>query len=342
MSGKKYMGTYKDSGVDWKKGEHFIQKVLPLIQSTYTKEVYTGVGGYAALYSRGNGNLLAASTDGVGTKIKIAQMLQTHHTIGIDLVAMCANDIICTGARPLFFLDYILCESLDIPIQTDIIKGISQGCLDTGMALIGGETAEHPNCFPKNEYDISGFCVGEVQEKELITGKTIQPKDALICLPSSGLHSNGFSLVRKLIDSSETKLLKECLTPTTLYVKEIVEVQKAHKGKIKGLAHITGSGFHNIRRMNTKVGYEFHSLPPLPGIFTTLSERAKISSEELYSTFNMGVGMVIAVSPSHASEIIQSFEKLNRKAYLCGEVSANPGEILVKARGISFTLMEQV
>jgi phosphoribosylformylglycinamidine cyclo-ligase len=326
--------SYKDAGVDWELGEAFVKGISALVKRTYNPNVRSGVGGYASLFSIGDGRYLAAGTDGVGTKLKVAQSLGIHDTIGIDLVAMCANDVICVGAKPLFFLDYIVCEKLDIEVSTAIVKGISDGCLETGMALVGGETAEHPGAFPKNEYDLAGFCVGEVHEREIIDGSKVKPGDAIVALPSSGLHSNGFSLVRKLISEEEKELLKTCLNPTKLYVKVIRAAME--KFTLKGLAHVTGSAFNKIPRISKSVGYSFHELPPPPAIFGELSRRSGLAAQELYSTFNMGTGMVVVTDKG--VELVDFFRSQGEKAVLAGEVTDEAGVVRVESGNLKFVL----
>ncbi len=330
--------SYKDAGVDWQKGDAFVQKINELVRSTYTDAVETGVGSYAGLYNIGNEQYLASSTDGVGTKLKLAQYIGKHDTIGIDLVAMCANDLICVGATPLFFLDYIVCESLDVDVSVAIIEGISQGCRKTGMALIGGETAEHPGCFPENEYDLSGFCVGLVHKGDILKCENIQPGDDLVCLPSSGVHSNGFSLLRKLISMEEKELIEQCLTPTRLYVDPFLKVRR--KAEIKGMAHVTGSAFNKIIRLNKNLGFEFTELPTEPVIFDELAKRSGLSAAELYSTFNMGVGMVIVTSEGES--LVNAFADIGEKAVLAGKVTDRKGVVEMKTSRGDFELKPEV
>lgn len=315
--------SYKDAGVDWEKGDAFVRKINALVGSTYSKAVEMGVGSYAGLYRINDDQFLAASTDGVGTKLKVAQTLGRHNSIGIDLVAMCANDLICVGAKPLFFMDYIVCESLDVEVSVAIIEGITSACRETGMALLGGETAEHPGCFPAGEYDLSGFCVGLVQKNEIIDGKSIAVGDDLVCLPSSGIHSNGFSLVRRLIQNDETEWLQKSLVPTKLYVDGFLKVRQ--RVEIKGLAHVTGSAFNKIPRMNRAMGYKFTNLPPELPIFAELAQRSGLSAAELYSTFNMGTGMVLATK--NGAALVDAYADIGEKAYLAGKVTGDAGVV---------------
>ncbi|MGZ3721038.1 MAG: phosphoribosylformylglycinamidine cyclo-ligase, partial [Bdellovibrionota bacterium] len=281
---------------------------------------------------------LAAGTDGVGTKLKIAHQLSVHDTVGIDLVAMCVNDVVCTGARPLFFLDYIGCGKLDLAASEGIVKGIVDGCRQAGTALVGGETAEMPGMYDDGEYDLAGFAVGEVSKKDLLDGSKLKAGDELVGLASSGLHSNGFSLVRKLLQPHETELLRLALTPTRIYVKTALAALGAKKFGIRGFAHITGSGFYNIPRINPKFRYVITSLPQAPRIFPILQERAKLDAKEMYSTFNMGVGFVMACQKGKSAALIKFLEKKGERAFALGYVEKGKGETVVNANGFGFTL----
>lgn len=320
--------NYKEAGVDIDKGDEFVERIKSKVQKTYNNKVVGGVGGFACLYDIGNDKYLAAGTDGVGTKLKIAQQLKIHNTIGIDLVAMCANDVICTGAKPQFFMDYLATGKLDICVSEEIVDGIVEGCHHSEMALIGGETAEMPGMYQEGEYDLAGFCVGEVNKSNLIDGSNIKENDYIIGLPSSGIHSNGFSLVRKLINHHETDLLKDALTPTKLYVKTITELIDRFSGDIHGLAHITGGGIHNISRLNKKFNYHIDNLPPfseIPSIFETLASRSKLSKEELYKTFNMGIGFTIITSNKR---VLEHLRILGQKFFELGIVKDGNGSII--------------
>jgi len=322
---------YEDAGVDRDKGDLFVERIQKLVKSTYGKEVKSGVGGFASLYDIGGGKLLAAGCDGVGTKLKISQLLNKHDTIGQDLVAMCANDVICTGARPLFFLDYIACGKLNLATSEAIVKGIVDACKESSMALVGGETAEMPGMYSSGEYDLAGFCVGEVEEQFLIDGKNLKEGDDLVVLRSSGLHSNGFSLVRKLIKNDEIKLLQQCLTPTKLYVKSILAAIKEKTFNLKGFAHITGSGFLNVPRINPKFGYEFTNLPEVPTLFQELQKRAGLEDKEMFSTFNMGIGFVIAVQEGQGKILAEFMQKHGEEAFCAGKVNRNAGIIGIES-----------
>lgn len=330
--------TYKDSGVDRDKGDLFVSRIQKLVRTTYNKCVKSGVGGFASLYDVGGGKYLAAGTDGVGTKLKLAQQLGVHNTVGIDLVAMCVNDVVCTGARPMFFLDYIGCGKLELEASEGIIEGVVNGCRQAGVALVGGETAEMPGMYDDGEYDLAGFAVGEVKKSQILDGKKLKAGDALVGLASSGLHSNGFSLVRKLIRAEETELLKQALTPTRIYVKNVLAALESKKFGIKGFAHMTGSGFYNIPRINAKFRYLIESLPPAPPIFAELRARAGLDAPEMYSTFNMGVGFVVACEKAKAEALVKFLNKRGEHASVIGRVEKGRGEVRVVADGMDFTL----
>jgi len=323
--------NYKDAGVDRDLGDQFVENIKARVMSTYNADVLHGVGGFASLYKCGD-RLLAAGTDGVGTKLKLAQQLNFHDTIGIDLVAMCANDILCTGARPMFFLDYFATGKLELSVSEAIIKGIVLGCLESELALIGGETAEMPGLYAQGEYDLAGFAVGELMPEELLDGSNFEVGDHLISLASSGFHSNGYSLVRKLLQPHETELLKEALTPTRLYWKLIKELKS--EGLIKGLAHITGSGVLNIPRMNGEFDYFLENVPALsslPKVVQTVCERSQLEADELYQTFNMGMGMVLVTDKPLE---IESYLISKQENYeWLGTIKKGPGQVHLKNNG---------
>ncbi len=301
------MTTYKEAGVDIEAGNAFVKRL---------KSLCPEIGGFGGLYELGE-NYLVASTDGVGTKLKLAFALNRHHTVGIDLVAMNVNDVLTTGAKPLFFLDYLSTSKLDIDKAESILKGIKEGCDQAECPLLGGETAEMPDFYQEGEYDLAGFTVGIVKKNELIDGSKIENGDLLVGIASSGLHSNGYSLVRKIIRDSNLSLNQSfkntpftlgetLLIPTRIYVKKIFNILKHFK--IKGMAHITGGGFiDNIPRMCppgksvmiTKKSW------PIPPIFRWLQEIGNIEEPEMYRTFNMGIGMVLALSPKEAETLCQ-------------------------------------
>ena len=293
------MVTYKEAGVDIKKAEKLVKKI---------KGIVSGIGGFSGLYpielARHKEAFLVASTDGVGTKLKIAQRIRKHDTVGIDLVAMCVNDIITCGAKPLFFLDYFATGKLELRVVQEVIKGIHKGCLHSGCILLGGETAEMPGFYKKGEYDLAGFCVGIVEKEEVVDGKEIEPGDIIFGLPSSGLHSNGFSLVRKIFSQKEWRSLsKELLKPTKIYVKDVLSV----KSIVRGIAHITGGGFiDNIPRiLPRRCQALIHKGSwRVPRIFGLIQKKGKIKEEEMFHTFNMGIGMVLIVSPAKRKSLL--------------------------------------
>lgn len=317
---------YKEAGVDVEKGDLFVERIKNFIKDTYTDKVVSGVGGFAALYEIDEDRYLAAGTDGVGTKVKLAQELGIHHTIGQDLVAMCVNDVICTGARPLFFLDYLASGKLDLEVHTQLVEGIAKACKEVKCALIGGETAEMPGVYATGVYDLAGFCVGDVSKKKWLSPEKVSPGDTLVGIASSGFHSNGYSLVRKLVKDNETELKKELLTPTKLYVNLVMDLLKNQPENISGLAHITGGGFHNIPRMNEELGYEITNLPNdefRPDSMNEVVRRSGMDKEKSYETFNMGVGMVIACKD--AEKLSSALEKAGEKFMVLGKVISKTG-----------------
>lgn len=331
--------TYKNSGVDIKKGSGFVDTIKPLLRTTYGKGVLGDVGSFGAFFridtSRYKQPVLVSSTDGVGTKLKVAFMLDRHDTVGIDLVAMCVNDILTSGAKPIFFLDYLATGRLSIRQSVDIIKGIVQGCKMAGCSLVGGETAEMPGFYNKGEYDLSGFAVGIVERRDIIDGSRIKDSDLLIGLSSNGLHSNGYSLVRKLFFEikgySPRRMFRELgctigeelLKPTRIYVKNILRVTLTHR--IKGIAHITGGGITEnlprvfpagkILRANIKKNaWHVHN------IFKVIQEMGGISEAEMFRTFNMGIGLILVVDRNEAKDIIQRLNRAGERAFLIGEI----------------------
>lgn len=296
---------YKTAGVDVEKGDLFVEKIGSFIKETYDSRVISGVGGFAALYEIDEDRLLATGTDGVGTKVKLAQELGIHDTIGQDLVAMCVNDVLCTGARPLFFLDYFATGKLDLDVSTVVVRGIAQACKLAGSALIGGETAEMPGVYEPGVYDLAGFSVGEVDRSKWINGSECAPGQSIIGLKSSGFHSNGYSLVRKLVGDKEFGLKKKLLTPTRIYVKLIQALLKDQRDNITGLAHITGGGFDNIPRINERLRYEITNYPDdsfRPDFMNEILRRAELSHDDAYRTFNMGVGFVLTVKDAERAQ----------------------------------------
>ncbi len=343
--------TYKDAGVDITEGERLVSMIKPLARSTYTGGVIGGIGGFGGAFSgqfKGIKNpVLISGTDGVGTKLKIAFMADKHDSIGIDLVAMCVNDIVTTGARPLFFLDYFSTGSLQAKKAAAVVRGIARGCKDAGCALIGGETAEMPGLYNKDEYDLAGFSVGVVDKSKIIDGKKIRPGDAIIGIASSGLHSNGYSLARKVIfDSLKLKLTdrpkglrktigSELLTPTRIYVKTVLELTKDIK--LKAISHITGGGIiENIPRVlpkDAKAVIDKGSWPVLP-IFSIIQKGGNIDEKEMLRAFNCGIGLVIIVAKREARKTLDKLEKLNERAFLIGTVEERKkGQHAVKLTG---------
>ncbi len=325
--------TYKDSGVDIEKGDALVEKIKAKVKSTYGRRVIGGVGGFACLYEVGD-RYLAAGTDGVGTKLKLAFECNQHDTVGIDLVAMCVNDIICTGAKPLFFMDYLATGKLELTTSEAIIDGVVSGCLQSEAALIGGETAEMPGMYNEGEYDLAGFAVGEVFKDQVLGGEKVQMGDSLIALRSDGFHSNGYSLVRKVIEkaTAENKMgdfsKKDFLKPTRIYwnaLKVLIE-----KGLLNGASHITGGGIYNIPRMNEQLGYrlnfsedELKSEFFLPE-FKWIQDIGGISTSEMLKTFNCGFGMVLATnSPQKVMSLLA-----NENAVVIGEVVKDKGIFL--------------
>lgn len=330
--------SYKDAGVDIKKGDLFVERIKAKVARTYGSRVVSGVGGFACLFDMGE-KYLAAGTDGVGTKLKIAFDLNTHNTIGIDLVAMCVNDILCTGATPLFFMDYLACGKLELEVSEAVIDGVVEGCLQSACALIGGETAEMPGFYAAGEYDLAGFAVGEVLKDDLLGGAKVKVGQKLVGIASSGVHSNGHSLVRRLIDKSEVDLCQAALVPTRIYYG-LIEKIKAQKIEMSGMAHITGGGLSNVARMNESLDYNITELPAAgerAAIFEVLAERSKLAPKELYETFNMGVGLVIACE--RADELVDFLRtKCGEPAFIMGEIGPGSGMVNVKTSEFSFSL----
>ncbi|TYQ15939.1 UNVERIFIED_CONTAM: phosphoribosylformylglycinamidine cyclo-ligase [Acetivibrio alkalicellulosi] len=330
------MATYKDAGVDVEAGYEAVRLMKKDVKSTFRPEVLTDIGGFGGLFALNKDKysepILVSGTDGVGTKLKIAFLLDKHDTIGIDCVAMCVNDIVCSGAEPLFFLDYVALGKNRPEKVAQIVKGVSTGCIQAGCALIGGETAEMPGFYSDGEYDLAGFAVGIVDKGKIIDGKKIKEGDLLIGLASSGIHSNGYSLVRKLLAPSEGKLLEEVkslgttlgdelLKPTRIYVKTILDLKEQFD--IKGISHITGGGFiENLPRMLPEgVGIKINrdSWPVLP-IFNLLKDLGSVKEKDMFNTFNMGIGMAIVVDREVAGSVLEHLNKENEQAYIIGEI----------------------
>jgi phosphoribosylformylglycinamidine cyclo-ligase len=330
--------TYKDAGVDIDAGNRFVQMIKPLVKATSRPEVLTDIGGFGGLFSlhadKYERPTLVASTDGVGTKLKLAFAMDKHDTVGIDLVAMCVNDIVVQGAEPLFFLDYLATGKLSPEKAAEIVKGISAGCVQAGCALIGGETAEMPGMYGEGEYDLAGFTVGVVDNSRIIDGSSITVGDRLIGIGSSGLHSNGFSLARKVffermqltvetvLPGLGKSLGEELLTPTKIYVKSILNLLRDFR--IKGMAHITGGGIlENVPRVlprHCKAVVKKNSWPK-PVIFEALRKGGNIDELEMYRTFNYGIGMVLVVSDEETEDVMVRLSGLKEEAFLIGEIA---------------------
>jgi len=333
--------VYKSAGVDITAGYDAVERMKPYVKATFTKGVLGGIGGFGGLFelpvSEYKRPVLVAGTDGVGTKLKLAFLLDKHDTVGIDCVAMCVNDVICCGAKPLFFLDYIAVGK-NVPARVaEIVKGISDGCIQAGAALIGGETAEMPGFYPEDEYDLAGYCTGVVEYDKILDKSDLAAGDVLIGLPSSGVHSNGFSLVRKVLGINKdvvstysaelgATIGETLLAPTVIYVKPVLAALE--KVKIKAISHITGGGFYeNIPRM---LGDSFaavcekasYSVPP---IFPFIQQAGDISERDMYNTFNMGVGMVCAVSKIDADAALAAFKGQGVDAFVLGYVKSGSG-----------------
>ena len=329
--------SYAAAGVDVTAGYESVNKITPHIKSTYRAGVLGGFGGFGGLFEPNLSGMkrpvAVSGTDGVGTKLKIAFLMDKHDTIGIDCVAMCVNDIICAGAEPQFFLDYLAMEK-NIPDRTErIVAGVAEGCRQAGCALVGGETAEHPGMMPEGEYDIAGFSVGFVDYEKIIDGRTIEPGDNIVGLQSSGLHSNGFSLVRKIFADELSNLDKhmpelgctfgeELLRPTRIYVKPLLHVIQKFDKSIKGISNITGGGFHeNIPRMlpdGIRARVEVQRIPQQP-IFTMIAQKGSIPAHDMYGTFNMGVGLVITVNAKETDGIIAALREQGETPLLIGQ-----------------------
>ena len=343
---KSFSESYKAAGVDVTAGYKGVQLMKKAVQETYTRSVISDIGGFGGLYApqikQMEEPILVSGTDGVGTKLKLAFLMDKHDTIGEECVAMCANDVICTGASPMFFLDYMaLGKNIPEKVAT-IVAGVAEGCKKANCSLIGGETAEMPGFYPEDEYDLAGFCVGIVDKKKIIDNKTIEIGDKVVGLASSGVHSNGFSLVRKVFDVNKenlneyveelgTTVGEALLAPTKIYVKPILKL--IEEVKVKGISHITGGGFYeNMPRMLRegvalkidKNSYE------IPAIFKLIESRGNIPERDMYNTFNMGIGMAVIVPEDEAEKAINILKDAGEDAYLIGEVVEGNKEIMIK------------
>lgn len=342
---KSFSESYKAAGVDVTAGYKGVQLMKKAVQETYTSAVISDIGGFGGLYApqiKGMEEpILVSGTDGVGTKLKLAFLMDKHDTIGEDCVAMCVNDVICTGASPMFFLDYMaLGKNIPEKVAT-IVAGVAEGCKKANCSLVGGETAEMPGFYPEDEYDLAGFCVGVVDKKKIIDSKTIEVGDKVIGLKSSGVHSNGFSLVRKVFDVNKEKLSEyveelgmtvgeALLAPTKIYVKPILKLLE--EVKVKGISHITGGGFYeNMPRMlregvSLKIDKNSYEVP---AIFKLIESRGNIPERDMYNTFNMGIGMAVIVPANEVEKAIEILKDAGEEAYLIGEVVEGNKEVII-------------
>ncbi|MBF8982902.1 phosphoribosylformylglycinamidine cyclo-ligase [Lutibacter sp. B2] len=335
--------TYKEAGVDVLEGAKAVNMMKEHVNRTLNSNVLGGLGGFSGLFELDlegyKKPVLVSGTDGVGTKLKLSFMMDKHDTVGIDCVAMCVNDILCQGAKPLFFLDYVATGKLSSDKIANVVKGIADGCVDAGCALVGGETAEMPGFYGDGEYDLAGFTVGIVDKDKIIDGSKIEDGDVLIGLPSSGIHSNGYSLVRKLffekcnynvndyIEELGETLGEALIKPTRIYVKPCLGVIDQHE--VKGMIHVTGGGFHeNIPRILPEgLGVDINLKAwDVPAIFNLMQKLGNISTEEMFKTFNMGIGMILIASSKEAESIVKHLNNSNERAYIIGSVvSSNDG-----------------
>lgn len=332
--------SYRDAGVDIDAGDALVENIKPFAKRTMRPEVLGGIGGFGALVEiskKYREPVLVSGTDGVGTKLKLAFEWNRHDTVGIDLVAMSVNDILVQGAEPLFFLDYFACGKLDVPQATDVVKGIAAGCEQAGCALIGGETAEMPGMYPVGEYDLAGFAVGVVEKSAIITGRDIVPGDVVLGLASNGAHSNGYSLIRKIIDRArpdldapfaDGKTLREAvIAPTRIYVKPLLALMQALP--VKGMAHITGGGIteNTPRVLPDNVVAEIDAASwPQPALFAWLQEAGQVDAQEMYRTFNCGIGMVVIVAAEHAEAASRLLTEAGETVHRIGAIRARAGD----------------
>jgi phosphoribosylformylglycinamidine cyclo-ligase len=330
--------TYRDAGVDIDAGDDLVERIKPLVEATRREEVLAGLGGFGGLFALTPGKyrqpVLVSGTDGVGTKLKLAQALAAHDTIGIDLVAMCVNDVLVQGAEPLFFLDYFACGKLDVEVASQVIGGIADGCKQAGAALIGGETAEMPDMYAAGEYDLAGFCVGVVERDALIDGSGIEIGDAIIGIASSGPHSNGYSLIRRVLERDPQGLIAsrpaapQLLIPTRIYVKSVLGLLQ--QVPVQGLAHITGGGLtENVPRIlhgNLHARISLSSWQRGP-VFDWLAETGNIEEQEMLRTFNCGAGMVVVVRPAQLARALQILAALGESAWELGRIAGGAGGV---------------
>lgn len=338
---KKRKITYKSSGVDIKRAEVFKKRIKTLARQSFRSEVLKDMGSFGSLFSFSKEKykepVLVSSADGVGTKLKIATLVNIHDTVGIDLVAMNVNDILCTGAEPLFFLDYIASGKLSLGVLVDVVRGINRGCIDAGCSLIGGETAEMPGMYKPCEYDLAGFCVGVVEKNQIIDGSKIEIGDKVIGIESNGLHSNGYSLVRKVLSQKELiSMHRELLRPTRIYVKPVLSLLRlATSDKrlvIKGIAHITGGAFYGKIPRIIPDGLAIKIIRnswPIPQIFKFIQNKARIDDYEMFNTFNMGIGMTLVVDMQGVDSTRETLARFGFKSWVIGEVIKGNKEVII-------------
>ncbi len=338
--------TYKDAGVDIEAGEKLVDRIKTFAKRTFDENVLAGIGGFGAGYLLPKGYsepVLVSGTDGVGTKLKVAQMANVHDTVGIDLVAMCVNDILTVGAKPLFFLDYFATGKLSVDVAADVVKGIAKGCEIAGCSLIGGETAEMPDFYPEGEYDLAGFVVGIVDRKKYITGEEIKPGDVVLGLASSGIHSNGYSLVRKLffeilgmkvddyVEELRGKVYEVLLTPTRIYVKSILKL--LDQVNVKGMAHITGGGIPGnlVRVLPKSVNAVVEKGSwKVPEIFRFIEEKGNVPEEEMFKTFNMGIGYTVVVAPEDVERAVEVLKSSGEEVFKIGKITEGEGKVVIE------------
>ena len=336
--------TYRAAGVDIDAGNAVVERIKPLVKRTFRPEVMGGLGGFGGLFNLGTRYkepVLVSGTDGVGTKLKLAQQLNRHDTIGIDLVGMCVNDVLVQGAEPLFFLDYFATGKLDVDTTVAVVGGIARGCELAGCALIGGETAEMPDMYPPGEYDLAGFNVGAVEKSEIIDGSAIRASDVILGVASSGPHSNGYSLIRKIVERAgspfdlkfdDGTLADALMAPTTIYVKPVLDLLRAHRGTIHGMAHITGGGLQEniIRVVPDGLGLAIYSSAwKMPPVFDWLQREGKLAREEMWRTFNCGIGFTLVLAPGDVAGTQAALAQSGLQSWTIGEVVAAAGDARV-------------
>ncbi len=340
--------TYRDAGVDIEKGNESVEKIKPLVARTRRPEVLGGLGGFGGLFEldvmKYRRPILVSGTDGVGTKLKMAFLTGRHNTIGIDAVAMCVNDILVSGAEPLFFLDYVAVGQLEPDVLAQVVEGVAEGCVQANCALVGGETAEMPGFYPEGEYDVAGFSVGVVEKDQMIDGSKIDVGDRLIGLPSTGLHSNGYSLARKIVfdrlglaaddyvEALGTTVGEALLAPTKIYVKDVLALLATHRDAVRGMVHVTGGGLlENVPRVLPDHVHAHIDAArwPVPSVFPWLAEAGHVPVEDLYRTFNMGIGFVLVIKEGEADGVCARLDELGVVYYDIGQIEADAGPVVI-------------